>query len=180
MGLAEAIAAGDVLGVARHYVAAGLSVIPVRADGSKAPKNGGWREFADRLPTEAELGVWFGGDRFKVGIGVVPGTASGNLVVLDFECKGGQSAYAEWLRDLDTRLAAYLVSCPIIRTPSGGRHVWVRLPDPVPGGKLARYANGTTKVEVRGVGHQVLAPGCPAECHASKKTYEFESMGWLS
>ena len=32
-----AIAAGDTLAVARHYAAVGLSVIPVRTDGSKAP-----------------------------------------------------------------------------------------------------------------------------------------------
>ena len=29
-------------------------------------------------------------------------------------------------------------------------------------------------------GHQVLAPGCPADCHPSKSTYVFESPGWLA
>jgi putative DNA primase/helicase len=165
---------------ARKYVAAGVSVIPVQADGSKAPLLAGWREYAKRLPTDAELVTWFGGDR-KVGIGVVMGAASGNLVVLDFECKGGRDAYSEWLADLDKPLADAIAVCPVVRTPSGGRHVWVRLPQSVPGGKLARYAGkGETKVEVRGEGHQVLAPGCPAECHESGKTYEFESRGWLS
>jgi hypothetical protein len=48
-----------------------------------------------------------------------------------------------------------------------------------PGGKLARYAKGTTKVEIRGQGHQVLAPGCPPACHSSGLTYEFESRGWM-
>jgi hypothetical protein len=178
MTLADAISAGDRLAVARCYVGAGLSVIPVKADGSKAPRLTGWREYSTRLPTDAELVEWFG--RLPAGVGVVPGPASGNLVVLDFECKGGVPAFAEWLAGLDPALAAYLPACPIVRTPSGGRHVWVRLAAAVPGGRLARYAKGATKVEVRGEGHQVLAPGCPPECHRTGQTYEFESWGWLS
>jgi hypothetical protein len=168
-----------VLAVARRYVAAGLSVIPVKADGSKSPRFGGWREYANRLPTDAELVAWFGGAD-AVGIGVVAGPASGNLVVLDFECKGGAPAYAEWAAGLAADLGAHLKDCPIVRTPSGGRHVWVRLANAAPGGKLARYARGDTKVEVRGEGHQVLAPGCPPQCHKSGLTYEFESLGWLT
>src|SRR5687768_8266294 len=128
-----------VLEAARRYVAAGLSVIPVKADGSKAPKHTGWRQYATRQPTDAELVAWFGGAD-EVGIGVVPGPASGNLVVLDFECKNGAPAYAEWVAGLDPALAEYVARCPVVRTPSGGRHIWVRLAAAVPGGKLARYA----------------------------------------
>ncbi len=167
-----------ILETARQYVAIGLSVIPVKADGSKSPKLSGWREYSDRLPTDDELVEWFGGTE-PVGIGVVPGTASGNLVVLDFECKAGQPAFAEWLTGLDPTLAAPLAVCPIVRTPSGGRHIWIRLPAAVPGGKLARYSKGDTKVEIRGEGHQVLAPGCPPCCHKSGGTYEFEARGWM-
>ena len=179
MRLAEAVGSGDVLAAARCYVAAGLSVIPVKVDGSKSPRFAGWREFSDRLPTLSELVGWFGepGDS---GIGVVPGPASGNLVVLDFECKGGASAYTEWLGKLSAEFKALLARCPVVKTPSGGRHVWVRLPEATPGGRYARYAKGGTKIEVRGEGHQVLAPGCPAKCHATGVAYEFEQWGWLS
>ncbi len=110
----------------------------------------------------------------------MPGPASGNLVVLDFESKYDRPAFAEWFAGLDPDFAAILPAYPLVRTPSGGRHLWLRLADPEAGGKLARYANGITKVEVRGRGHQVLAPGCPAECHSSGLTYEFECMGWLT
>jgi hypothetical protein len=129
------------------------------------------------LPTDDELVAWFGGE--DVGIGVVPGPASGNLVVLDFECKGGLSAYAEWISGLPPELTEWIKTCPVVSTPSGGRHVWVRLASPQPGGHLARYASGAVKVEVRGEGHQVLAPGCPPACHKSGLTYEFENRGWL-
>src|SRR5262245_3773417 len=49
------------LTAARHYVATGLSVIPVRLDGSKTPAFAGWREYADRQPTDSELRRWFSG-----------------------------------------------------------------------------------------------------------------------
>jgi putative DNA primase/helicase len=167
-----------VLDWARRYLRLGLSVIPVRADGSKAPAISGWREFTDRRPTEGEVVGWFPDDRH--GIGVVPGPASGNLVVLDFECKGGVPAFSEWLQQLNPKFAAHLATCPVVRTPSGGRHVWVRLTGPAPGCRLARYAKGATKVEVRGAGHQVLAPGCPAKCHKSGDPYVFEAEGWVA
>lgn len=178
MNLTEAIEAGDLLTVARLYVAAGLSVIPVRADGSKAPKLAGWREYSDRAPTDAELCEWFGTSGV-VGLGIVPGPASGQLVVLDFECRGGAPAYAEWVAKLSDPLKGALSECPVVRTPSGGRHVWVRLTDSQTDCKLARYANGQVKIEVRRLGHQALAPGSPAECHKSGERYAFENLGWL-
>lgn len=164
------------LETARWYVRNGLSVIPVRSDNSKAPYLAGWRKYSDCQPTDAELESWFADG--VLGIGVVPGPASGNLVVLDFENKGS-CAFAGWLMGLDKALAAYLPVCPIVRTPSGGRHLWVRLTESIPGCLLARYANRKTKIEVRGRGHQVLAPGCPLGCHLSGEPYVFESEGWL-
>lgn len=176
MKLSDLIETGPRLEIARAYVARGLSVIPIKTDGTKSPKLSGWREFTRRLPTDAELAQWFSQE---AGIGVVPGPASGNLVVLDFECKYDRPAWEEWLSGLPFQLKAVLTDFPVVRTPSGGRHVWIRLAEPEAGGRLSRYANGTTKVEVRGEGHQVLAPGCPPDCHPSKQTYVFESWGWL-
>ncbi len=155
---------------AKWYTENGFSVIPVKADGSKAPLLSGWRKYATDPADEATLEGWFGGGQL-VGIGVVPGPASGNLVVLDFEHDGNESAYLEWLQRIPDDLRAVAESVPTVCTPSGGRHLWVRLEEPQPGAKLARYASGKTKIEIRGEGHQVLAPGCPAECHKSGKLY---------
>lgn len=178
MGLQDLILSGDVLGVARAYVQAGLSVIPVRADGSKAPAEAGWRAYSGRLALDPELEAWFAGPG-PVGVGVVPGAASGNLAILDLEHKGSESVFEQWAGRLPAAVRRRLLDCPIVSTPSGGRHVWVRLPEPQDGCRLARYAGGQTKIEVRGDGHQVLAPGCPAVCHASRRLYEFVNWGWL-
>jgi len=161
----------NILEVAQQYLAAGLSIIPVKADGSKSPLIAGWRKYSNTLPTPEECSNWFASGAL-VGIGVVPGPASGNLVVLDFE-HHGESAYFEWIQRLPDNLRTLAQSLPTVATPSGGRHVWIRLADPQPGAKLARYATGKTKIEIRGEGHQVLAPGCPAECHATGKLYEW-------
>lgn len=173
------IIANDVLSIAKQFVADGLSVIPIVTDASKPgskhqwkqPLHSGWRKYSTVLPTPEELQSWFGNGAF-VGIGVVPGPASGNLVVLDFE-HHEQSAYFEWIQRLPEDLRVLAQSLPTVATPTGGRHIYIRLPEAQPGAKLARYAAGKTKIEVRGEGHQVLAPGCPAECHPTGKLYEW-------
>ena len=166
----------NILEIAEGYVRQGLSVIPIKADGSKSPLVGGWRQFSCQLPDSPTLLKWFGGETV-VGVGIVPGPASGNLVVLDFEHDGVTSAYHEWLGRLPAELRELTSILPTVITPSGGRHVYVRLPAPQPGTKIARYVSGKTKVEIRGEGHQVLAPGCPPECHRDRRLYQWEITG---
>ncbi len=163
----------SILDNAIWYTENGISVIPVRADGSKAPLITEWRKYSNEIASREQLKEWYGDPKKIVGIGAACGPASGNLVVLDFECDG-ESAYTEWLKRLPDELRELAISLPTVTTPSGGKHIWIRLPEAQPGGKLARYAKGKTKIEVRGEGHQVLAPGCPAECHKSGKLYEWD------
>lgn len=166
----------SILEIAQQYVEAGLSVIPVKADGSKSPLFTGWRAYSEKIADEAQLAEWFGSGKI-VGVGVVPGPASGNLVILDFEHKDGESAYIEWIRRLPDDLRQIVETLPTVSTPSGGRHIWVRLSSPQPGARLARYSNAKTKIEIRGEGHQVLAPGCPAECHSTGNLYDWAIRG---
>lgn len=52
----------SVLGAARAYAAAGLSVVPVPPDGSKRPCVP-WRRYQHRPPADAQLVAWFGPGR---------------------------------------------------------------------------------------------------------------------
>lgn len=180
MRLAEAVASGDVLAAARCYVAAGLSVIPVRADGSKAPalKAGEVEQYRERFPTREELDRWFGPGS-QTGLAVVCGKISGNLAVLDFE---SQSAWDGWLRRAsDSGLSRLFEGFPVVRTPKGGRHLYCRVREGwVSGTKLAMRSKSETLIEVRAQGHYVLAPGCPVACHELNRPYVVESEGWLS
>lgn len=176
-----------ILDTARGYLAAGLSVIPIRADGSKAPAESGWRAFSERQPSPDELQHWFGNGH-TYGIGIPGGPASGNLAVLDFET---WDAYERWLRSLPFVSQEITRRCPLVKTPGGGAHLYVRLTDPVKGTVLARRYDPTgeknddgtpkekTLIEVRANGEQVVAPGSPARCHKLDKEYEWLRRSWL-
>lgn len=168
----------DVLETARAYVAAGLSVIRVRANGSKAPLDPGWRAYSDRRPTDDELLAWFTPD-VVCGIGIPGGLASGNLAVLDFET---WPVYERWLRSLTPELQQLTRQCPLVRTAGGGAHLFARLTDPVKGTVLAHHmVDGEERIliEIRGNGEQVVAPGSPPQCHPSGNVYEWLRRGWL-
>lgn len=170
----------DPLSAARWYVRNGLSVIPVRADGSKAPalKAGEVEQYRERFPTDDELAGWFAPHK-AVGLAIVCGKISGNLAVLDFE---SDTVWRRWLaRVTELNISAAIAPLPVVRTPKGGRHVYCRLADGwAPGMVLARRSAREVLVEVRGQGHYVLAPGCPPACHETNVPYVFESEGWLA
>ena len=71
------------LTIAEAALDAGISVVPPREDGTKAPL-GSWRIFQERLPYLQELDEWYRADNNQ-GIGVVCGAVSGNLEALDFD-----------------------------------------------------------------------------------------------
>jgi hypothetical protein len=96
------------LDAARAYVAAGLSVIPVARNGSKAPGRDlpremdpdtgkfkpTWKPFQTRPPKKAELEKWFArADRDSVAI--VHGVVSGNAEMIDFD-KEAETIFPEW------------------------------------------------------------------------------------
>lgn len=154
------------LEAARRYVAAGLSVIPIRPDGSKAPAVP-WKPYQDRLATPEEIDHWFGNGHVY-GIAIVCGHASRNLEVMDFDDETAWESFRSRIKDED------LAGIPCVRTPSGGRHLYLFRESAGPNRKLAKSPTGKTLIEIRGEGGYVLAPGCPAECHPSGRTYEFE------
>src|SRR5262245_890452 len=74
-----------VLSAALDYLAAGLSVIPILADGTKAPalERGHPVLLRQRRATKAEAEGWWGGGRR--GIGISAGPVSGNVECIDFD-----------------------------------------------------------------------------------------------
>jgi hypothetical protein len=165
----------DLLDVARGYVAAGLSVIPVKADGTKAPDLPAWKEYQRRKPTDDELRAWFEG-RSDRGVAVVCGAVSGNVAVLDFET---EAAFLEWCRAVGGCGLEAVNGDPLVVPPRGGRHLYLRTPEPVPNEKLAKDEHGKTVIEVKGEGGYVLAPGCPVECHPDRREYSWLRRGWI-
>ena len=158
----------EYLSIAMRYTAAGLAVIPVRADGSKAPALKEWTSFRQRLPTEAELARWFG-NGVKRGVAVVCGAVSGNFVVLDFDSDAAFAVFHDLVVEHD--LQELVGRLPCAKTPNGF-HLYLRTPEPLRTEVLARDENGGVLVEIRGEGSYAIVPPSPAEVHPDQKPYK--------
>lgn len=167
------------LQAAKAYLQGGLSVIPIRSNGTKAPAMA-WEEFQKRLATDDEAEHWWGNGK-GYGVGVVGGKVSGNLEHLDFD-HDAATIFPAWAELVEVGCPGLMTRLSVRRTPSRGYHVSYRCPEvEIPGNsKLAMTADGKTLIETRGEGGQVLAPGCPPECHPTGKTYEHHSGPKLS
>ncbi|MEU9215418.1 bifunctional DNA primase/polymerase [Streptomyces sp. NPDC048376] len=74
----------DLRASAREMDDAGLCVLPVRPDGSKAPDVRSWTQYKVNRSTPEEHDQWFSDGR-RTGIGVVTGAVSGNIELIEFE-----------------------------------------------------------------------------------------------
>lgn len=89
--------------------ATGISVLPPRQDGTKAPDSTGWAIHQQKRATPNQINRWYADGR--TGVGWVCGAVSGNLEVIDFD---DRSILAEYIRhvqdagleDLFTRIKA--------------------------------------------------------------------------
>ncbi len=186
---------GDVSSFANEYGAAGLSVIPIRADGSKAPAWPTWKEHQTRLATPEERLRMFRG---HVGIAIIAGSVSGGLEVLDFDEPG---LLAQFVELVEAERPGLISRLPHARSPKNGDHLYWRCKSPEGNQKLAmrvietdgpeeveidgkrhkpRQINGCwfvelVLIETRGEGGYILAPGCPPECHETRRLYSHVS-----
>ena len=166
------------LDYALEYTQAGLSVVPIAPDGSKRP-TGPWKESQTRIPNEEQLREMFAR---SCGIGVIGGSVSGDLLIIDFEAGAPLKDWGSLIREqLGDALADVLV---VVATPSGGSHVYFRCPGWTQGNqKLAQKVRDKGRprvtIETRGEGGYVLAPGSPAACHPAGKPYRL-AKGSLS
>lgn len=116
----------------------GISVIPVTA---KKPAVRTWKQF-QRVPAdERQVFDWYDG-RDDLGLAILLGEVSGNLVVRDFD---QHEAWQRWASDYP-KLELML---PAVQT-SRGKHVYARIPDCQP----ITHKDG----ELRSKGQYVLAP----------------------
>ena len=132
----------EVLQAALDFHAAGISVVPASENGSKAPI-GSWKQYQVTRAGVDQLRDWFSGS--ATGIGIITGSVSGNLEMVEFEgravadgllTEAREIAHASGLGELwEIIIKGYLEM-----TPSGGIHILYRIADePVPGNtKLAR------------------------------------------
>jgi putative DNA primase/helicase len=156
--------------LAQFYASLGLSVIPIKLDGSKRPAYK-WTEYESKPATKEDLRNWFDYDIPEYGIGVVCGTVSGNLEVLDFEGRFADrlDEYIELVAEADENLWSKLF---IVGTPTGGRHVYYRCEKIEHNQNLALKSRDEKYIETRGEGGYVIGVGSPVEIHPSRIPYK--------
>ncbi|WP_327180432.1 bifunctional DNA primase/polymerase (plasmid) [Streptomyces sp. NBC_01335] len=135
----------DMRAAARELHNAGLCVLPIKADGTKAPAVRSWTPYKVTRSTPAEHDAWFP-EGSAAGIAVVYGAVSGGVEMIEFE----GTAIEEGLLDDVTEIMAAsglgqewqaILTGWASESPSGGRHFRVR-PDGAP-------VRGNTKLASR-------------------------------
>lgn len=167
--------------VARSYIDHDLAVIPLCVDGSKKPKIA-WKAFMKVMPTVEQAKAWWA---TPFGMGVITGSVSGWLEVFDFDLEAS-TIFPAWYR----MVKEIALRLPIVRTPSGGYHVYYRCPV-ICGSKeiacisTAEFMAEEAKqkelgnqnkikkilIETRGEGGYVVGVASPAGVHARNIPY---------
>lgn len=182
----------DLHAAAHELHRAGIRVIPVRADGTKAPALKAWQTHAT---DEQDIDQWFRIVPSKnrsafTAMGIVTGTPSGNIELAEIEGdyahrvpELAELAQASGLGDLWARINRGWTEL----SPSGGLHwVYKVIGTDVPGNtKLAqdepRIVDGKriipTIAETRGTGGQFVAAPTGGHAHASGKPWVRVSGG---
>lgn len=150
--------------------ACGLNVMPLITNGKrcKAPKLK-WADYQlktipDDIITEAYAHPFTD----PSGIGVICGSTSGNLELLDFD--GG--LLWDWADRVETEIGPnFRENQVVVATPSGGFHIYYRCPVIEGNLKLAYNREGDIEIETRGQGGQAVMPGSPNSTHPSGKPY---------
>jgi len=142
---------------AADYLAAGQCVLPAKL-AEKRPAIGRWKQYRNRLPTEAEVSAWFANS--PEALCIICGKVSGNGEMIDFDAGG--ELFEAWAQRIPADLLAKLV---IESTQRDGRHVYYLCEGEVCGNmKLAQRREGdkiVTLIETRGEGGLFLCAPTP-------------------
>lgn len=184
----------DLRKVAHRCLDLGLTTIPIKADGSKAPACD-WKKYADGTPiTHEEIDQLFPAD--WSGIGVVGGAASGGFEILEFEGRAVEEGFMLRFDEAVTKAGLALVwdrarEGYTVSSPSGGKHIGFRV-DGEPGrnvklasrratiGELGEnpHERFKTLIETRAQGGQAVCPPSNGSTHPSGIAWTMEMGGF--
>ena len=161
--------------------AAGIVALPVKTDGTKAPALSSWKQYQACMPSLDQLAAWFAPGSTD-GIGILTGSGSGGLEMLELEGRAVASGAWQRLCDLaeDNGAAELLqrVSHGYHEdTPSGGMHLVYRVSTPRRNTKLARTVDGQVLAETRGEGGFVVIAPSAGRSHPSGRPWQLASGG---
>ena len=160
---------------------AGLSVLPPREDGSKAPSGGKWKKNQRVRPTEVEIAELY--SVLRAGLGIVTGTISGNTILFEFDDLDTYHQFKTTAADVGLKtLVDRIENGYCEKTPGQGIHWLIRVNTVPKSQKLAVKRNDDnsfkTLIETKAEGgYAILAPSFGG-VHPSSKPYELLHGGF--
>lgn len=139
-----------ILDAALAWQAAGASVIPVAADGTKRPACP-WKRYQAERADADQIHAWF--DRPGYGLGIICGAVSGQLEMLEFEGRAVTEGLLKKASDImadNGQADLWTLVCTgcVDTSPSGGIHLLYRVGGQVAGNqKIARRPSSDAELE---------------------------------
>lgn len=161
---------------AQVYRACGFQVVPAgspadsKTDDFKFPIVK-WRQHEKELVDDAQFNTWYGaGGKFhsRVNMGVVTGSCSGHLFVVDLDTHKNPDAAVWWQGIHDDHTGGILPECPTQTTGGGGKQYFFRAPV---GWRAPTGKNSKLGVDIRGEGGFAMLP---PSLHQSGKNYQWD------
>ncbi len=167
----------DVYQTALTALRAGISCVPILADGTKSPAVR-WKEFQQKQPTESDVRKWFQGK--NRGIAFITGAISGGLEMLDFD---SHSIYAQFSERVQQEGLAWLlerIELGYKELSPKGVHLYYRCPSFLEGNK--KVAQRPIKeppyvlslIETRGEGGYSIGAPSKGGVHPSGQPYQLQ------
>ena len=158
-----------------------LCVVPPTEDGKKVPIVS-WTKYQSERPIPSLLRQWYPDDDSRAGVGLICGTVSKNLEVLDFDDADTYQAFHDTAESLGFGdLIDRIETGYLERTPDDGVH-WLYYCDEIAGNtKLASRQNGVDDkghpkiealIETRGEGGYIVIAPSHGPVHASGRPYQ--------
>lgn len=162
---------------ARAWHEAGVSTIPVLANGTKKPAIR-WAPYIAQVPTLDQVDHWWGNGQ-EFGLALICGKVSGNLEMTELEARACDAEKLEAIAqamgaDPEARAIWDALSAGYMEwTPSGGIHFLYRILDhPVPGNeKIAQDSANLCLAETRGEGGYVIVAPTSGPVHATQEPW---------
>ena len=144
---------------ATNYIYEGFGALPLNSD--KSPKLPTGHDYLYNLIPEEKIESLFLG---AAKIGIACGHVSGGFECLDFDAHSGQpiqGIFNTFLADSGVGTIIDLHNLPVIKTPSGGYHIYYKT-DIEDGGKtLSSWKDGEVMIEIRGHGQYAATVPSP-------------------
>lgn len=159
--------------VARAWREAGVSTIPILANGTKRPAVR-WAEYIATAPTLEQVDYWWSNGQ-EYGLALICGAVSGNLEMTELEARACDDSTLNKIYAAMTTIPGAqeiwdkLNAGYMEWTPSGGIHFLYRISDhPVPGNeKIASDVGNLVLAETRGEGGYVIVAPTSGGVHAT-------------